>query len=116
MVSSALYPKLDPANRAAFSGPVVTGLLREKLGYNGVVISDDLGGALAVATIPSADRATRFVAAGGDIVLTGLPLTVPTMAGALRDRAQADPAFAAQVDAAATRVLELKAKRGLAAC
>ena len=53
MVSSALYPKLDPANRAAFSGPVVTGLLREKLGYNGVVISDDLGGALAVATIPS---------------------------------------------------------------
>ena len=116
MVSSALYPKLDPANRAAFSGPVVTGLLREKLGYDGVVISDDLGGALAVATIPSADRATQFVAAGGDIVLTGLPLTVPTMAGALRDRAQADAAFAAQVDAAATRVLELKAKRGLAAC
>ena len=95
---------------------MVTGLLRERLGYDGVVISDDLGGALAVATIPSADRATRYVAAGGDIVLTGLPLTVPTMAGALRDRAQADPAFAAQVDAAATRVLELKAKRGLAAC
>jgi beta-N-acetylhexosaminidase len=116
MVSSALYPKLDPVNRAAFSGPVVTGLLREQLGYDGVVISDDLGGALAVASIPTADRATRFVAAGGDIVLTGLPLTVPTMAGALRDRARADPVFAAQVDAAATRVLELKAKRGLAAC
>ncbi len=116
MVSSALYTKLDPTNRAAFSPPVVTGLLREKLGYDGVVISDDLGGALAVATIPTADRATRFVAAGGDIVLTGIPLTVPTMAGALRDKAKSDPAFAAQVDAAATRVLELKAKRGLAAC
>ena len=35
---------------------------------------------------------------------------------ALRDRARAEPAFAAQVDAAARRVLELKAKRGLAAC
>ena len=116
MVSSALYPKLDPANRAAFSRPVVTGLLREKLGYDGVVISDDLGGALAVATVPTADRATRFVEAGGDIVLTGIPLTVPTMVGALRDRAKADPAFAAQVDAAARRVLELKVRRGLAAC
>ena len=116
MVSSALYPKLDPADRAAFSRPVITGLLRGTLGYSGVVISDDLGGALAVATVPTADRATRFVEAGGDIVLTGIPLTVPTMVGALRDRAKADPAFAAQVDAAARRVLELKVRRGLAAC
>jgi hypothetical protein len=38
------------------------------------------------------------------------------MVGALRDRAKADPAFAAQVDAAARRVLELKVRRGLAAC
>ena len=116
MVSSAMYAKLDPANRAAFSRPVVTGLLRETLGYDGVVISDDLGAAVAVADTPPAERATRFVAAGGDIVLTGLPQTVPTMAGALRDKAAAEPAFAAQVDAAATRVLDLKAKRGLAAC
>ena len=116
MVSSAIYSKLDPANRAAFSRPVVTGLLRETLGYGGVVISDDLGGAAAVAGTPAAERATRFVAAGGDIVLTGLPQTVPTMAGALRDKATAEAEFAAQVDAAATRVLDLKAKRGLAAC
>ena len=116
MVSSAIYSKLDPANRAAFSRPVVTGLLRETLGYGGVVISDDLGGAAAVAGTPAAERATRFVAAGGDIVLTGLPQTVPTMAGALRDKATAEAEFAAQVDAAATRVLDLKVKRGLAAC
>lgn len=116
MVSSALYAKLDPANRAAFSRPVVTGLLRETLGYDGVVISDDLGGAAAVAGTPAAERATRFVAAGGDIVLTGLPQTVPAMAGALRAKAAAEPGFAAQVDAAAARVLGLKAKRGLASC
>ena len=116
MVSSAIYSKLDPANRAAFSRPIVTGLLRETLGYGGVVISDDVGGAAAVAGTPAAERATRFVAAGGDIVLTGLPQTVPTMAGALRDKATAEAEFAAQVDAAATRVLDLKVKRGLAAC
>ncbi len=116
MVSSAIYSKLDPANRAAFSRPIVTGLLRETLGYGGVVVSDDVGGAAAVAGTPAAERATRFVAAGGDIVLTGLPQTVPTMAGALRDKATAEAEFAAQVDAAATRVLDLKVKRGLAAC
>jgi beta-N-acetylhexosaminidase len=116
MVSSAMYSKLDPANRATFSRPIVSGLLRETLGYDGVVISDDLGGAAAVAGTPAAERATRFVAAGGDIVLTGLPSTVPAMAGALRDKATAEPGFAAQVDAAATRVLDLKVKRGLAAC
>ena len=116
MVSSALYPKLDPANRAPFSRPIMTGLLREKLGFEGVVVSDDLGGAAAVASVPPADRATRFVAAGGDVVLTGLPSTVTAMAGALRDKATADPAFAAQVDAAVTRVIDLKVRRGLAAC
>ncbi|MEP6650075.1 MAG: glycoside hydrolase family 3 N-terminal domain-containing protein [Lapillicoccus sp.] len=116
MVSSAIYSTIDPANRAAFSPPIVTGLLREKLSYAGVVISDDLGGALAVASIPAANRATRFVAAGGDVVLTGIPLTVPTMVGALRDKARVEPAFAAQVDAATTRVLDLKARRGLADC
>jgi beta-N-acetylhexosaminidase len=116
MVSSAIYSKLDPEVRAVFSRPVVTGLLRETLDYDGVVVSDDLGGAAAVAGTPAAERATRFVAAGGDIVLTGLPQTVPTMAAALRDKATAEPGFAAQVDAAATRVLELKAKRGVATC
>jgi beta-N-acetylhexosaminidase len=49
-------------------------------------------------------------------VLTGLPSTVPAMAGALRDKAAAEPAFAAQVDAAATRVLDVKVRRGLATC
>jgi beta-N-acetylhexosaminidase len=116
MVSSALYLKLDPANRAPFSRLIVTSLLRERLGFHGVVISDDLGAARAVADIPPADRATRFVAAGGDVVLTALPSTVPAMTGALRDRAAAEPAFAALVDAAVTRVLDLKVRRGLATC
>lgn len=116
MTSSALYPKLDATNRAAFSPAVVSGLLREQLGFAGVVISDDLGGAAAVAATPPAERATRFVSAGGDIVLTGLAETVPAMVGALRDKARAEPAFATTIDAAATRVLDLKVTRGLATC
>jgi beta-N-acetylhexosaminidase len=116
MVSSALYSKIDPANRAPFSRSIVTGLLRERLGFHGVVISDDLGAARAVADVTPAERATRFVAAGGDVVLTALPSTVAAMAGGLRDKARAQPEFAALVDAAALRVLNLKVRRGLATC
>ena len=116
MVSSALYPKIDPDHRAAFSRAVVTGVLRERLGFRGVVITDDVGAAKAVAAVPVGDRAAQFISAGGDIVLTALPSTVPAMAGAVVARAAADPAFASQVDAAVRRVLDLKVRRGLATC
>lgn len=116
MVSSATYSRIDPANRALFSEAVITDLLRESLGYHGVVISDDVGAAKAVAAVPPGERATRFVAAGGDIVLTGLPSTVRAMTTAVVERARVDAAFAARVDAAAHRVLGLKVRRGLAAC
>ncbi|MBV9919981.1 MAG: glycoside hydrolase family 3 protein, partial [Pseudonocardia sp.] len=43
MVSSAVYTRLDATQPAAFSRPVITDLLRTRLGFAGVVISDDLG-------------------------------------------------------------------------
>ena len=45
MMSTAIYAKIDPGTPAAFSAPIVTGLLRGQLGFDGVVISDDLGAA-----------------------------------------------------------------------
>jgi len=57
MVPLAPYRRTHPAPPAAFSPTVVTGLLRQRLGYDGVVVSDDLGRAKAVAA--------RLTAAGG---------------------------------------------------
>ena len=113
MMSTAVYTKIDPKNPAAFSSRIVTGLLRGTLGYDGVVISDDLGQAKQVAAWPIGDRAVNFIAAGGDMVLTVDASQAPAMASALIDRAQRDPAFRAQVDAAALRVLEAKQAQGL---
>ncbi|TNM68755.1 glycoside hydrolase family 3 protein [Streptomyces sp. NP160] len=113
MTSSAVYEQIDPSAPAAFSSTVVTGLLREQLGVDGVVISDDLGRAKAVASVPPADRATRFVEAGGTLVLTVDPELAPTMLEALVAKAQAEPAFADAVDAAALVALEAKARAGL---
>jgi beta-N-acetylhexosaminidase len=116
MVSSARYPRIDPANQAMFSKAVVTGLLRGDLGFRGVVITDDVGAARAVAAVPVGQRATRFIAAGGDIVLTADAGQASTMLGAIAAKRAQSRTFAAQVDAAAARVLDLKAHAGLVRC
>ncbi len=116
MVGSAIYSKIDPGTNAVFSRTIITDLLRRQLGFNGVVITDDVGAAKSVAAVPVGQRATRFIAAGGDIVLTAQPSTVPTMHAAITAKMAKDPAFAAQVRAAVTRVVELKVQRGLATC
>lgn len=116
MVGSAIYSRLDPETNAVFSKAIVTDLLRERLGYDGVVITDDVGVAKAVAAVPAAERATRFIAAGGDIVLTARPSTIGPMHEAITARMAKDQAFAEQVDAAVTRVVRLKIAMGLARC
>jgi beta-N-acetylhexosaminidase len=116
MVSSAVYTRIDATQPAAFSRPVVTDLLRTQLGFAGVVISDDLGRAVAVAAVPAAQRAVRFVAAGGDLVLTVDPQTAGPMIDALVAKAATDPEFAAALTASARRVLEVKHAQGLLRC
>lgn len=116
MVSSARYPRLDGGNVAAFSPAVITGLLRHGWGYDGVVISDDLGAAVAVRDVPLGRRAVRFVAAGGDIVLDVRPGDAPALAAALLARARADAGFRRLLDAAALRVLAGKVRCGTASC
>jgi beta-N-acetylhexosaminidase len=116
MVSSAVYTRLDATQPAAFSRPVITDLLRTRLGFAGVVISDDLGRAAAVAAVAPAQRAVRFVAAGGDLVLTVDPQTADAMLNGMVARAAADPAFATTITAAARRVLDAKHAQGLLSC
>ena len=116
MISLATYPKLDPNSVAAFSAPIVTGLLRQRLGFTGLVMSDDLGNAAAVHAVPAGDRAVRFIAAGGDMALTLQPNDAAPMTAALLARAQSSSQFRAQVTAAAGRVLRSKFRAGLLTC
>ena len=116
MMSSASYPQLDPDNIAAFSPVVIGGLLRDRLGFTGVVISDDLGNAAAVADVPTGQRAVDFVAAGGDLVLTVDGNDAEPMTSALITRAASDPSFAARIDDAALHVLISKQDSGLLVC
>jgi beta-N-acetylhexosaminidase len=113
MMSTAIYSRIDPGTPAAFSSTIITGMLRGDLGFRGLVISDDLGAAKAVSGYSIGDRGVKFVAAGGDVVLTVDASEAADMTDALLSRANSDPSFRAKVDDAALRVLEEKQALGL---
>jgi beta-N-acetylhexosaminidase len=115
MISTATYTQIDPNHLAVFS-PTILGLLRGPMHFEGVVVSDDLGSAVAVASIPAGTRAADFIAAGGDLVTVKTADLVAPMVGAIAQRAASDPDFAAKVDAAVLRVLDLKVHAGIASC
>jgi len=115
MMSSARYAKLDSSGPATFSSKIITGLLRGRLGWHGVVITDDMN-AVAVSGTPVGERAVRFVAAGGDIVLTGRAADAGPMVSALLARTRSDKGFAAKLNASVERVLTLKERLGLLPC
>ncbi|WP_243222384.1 glycoside hydrolase family 3 N-terminal domain-containing protein [Microbacterium proteolyticum] len=109
MLSTADYALIDPGVPAAFSSRVV-GVLRDGAGFEGVVTCDDLSAADQVGGYSPADRATLAVEAGVDLLLVSAdPSVYPEMHQAVLARAQSDPAFAARVDAAVTRILAQKA-------
>jgi beta-N-acetylhexosaminidase len=116
MVSSATYTKIDSTHLAAFSPTVIGQLLRRDMGFKGVVISDDLGNAVAVRSFTPAQRALNFLSAGGDMILTVRPSTVPAMAQAIRTRMQQDASFRAKVDDSVHRILAAKHDAGLFVC
>lgn len=115
MISTAIYARIDPDHPAAFSKTIITGMLRHDLGFGGLVISDDLGIAAQVSGSSIGQRAVAFVAAGGDVVLTVDATQAADMTAALLQRANSDPAFKQQVDAAALLVLQAKQAQGLLA-
>jgi beta-N-acetylhexosaminidase len=115
MVAEATYTKIDPAHLAVFS-PVIMGLLRNGLGFSGVIVSDDLGVAAAVASIPAGQRALDFLNAGGDLITSQSFAPAEEMASTVLATASSNSAFRATVDSAARRILAAKQVQGLLPC
>jgi beta-N-acetylhexosaminidase len=116
MVSSARYPLLDPTNPALWSAPIITTLLRARLGFTGLVISDDISNAVAVSAVLPGDRAIRFLQAGGDMVLIVNRADLLPMLSAVQVEAADSPAFAAILRQAAQHVVQSKIELGLVSC
>src|SRR5690606_24298595 len=69
MTAHVVFAALDPARPATLSEQVVTGLLRGKLGYRGVVVSDDLDMRAIAGQMGIDHAAVQAIRAGCDVLL-----------------------------------------------
>lgn len=69
MVAHILYSDIDQDQPATMSPKIIGGLLREELGYEGVVVSDDMTMGAIVENYTLEDGTLSFIKAGGDIAL-----------------------------------------------
>ena len=111
MVGHIAVPALDPSGApATLSAPISTTLLRERLGFRGLVVTDALEMAGARAAW-NGEAAIRAVQAGADMVL--LPpqpeVAVQSLVRAVREGQLSE----ARLDASVLRILELKERLGL---
>jgi beta-N-acetylhexosaminidase len=72
MVGHLVYPAIDPDLPASLS-PKAIGMLREDLGFDGVVVSDDLAMAGASGPGPPSEAAVASIKAGADLLLISSP-------------------------------------------
>lgn len=73
MTSNATYPAHDADAPASLSRAITTGLLRRKLGFEGAIVTDDLGaGALTAAGYDEGEAAVAAARAGADLLLIAL--------------------------------------------
>jgi beta-N-acetylhexosaminidase len=113
MASHALYPAYDRRRIASQSRPLLTGVLRRRLGYEGVVITDSIEAQAIVRRSSVGVAAERSIAAGADVVLTTGSASWKLVFPRLLRRARRSPAFRRRVEESAGRVLRLKRRLGL---
>ncbi len=115
MASHADYPRLDGANIASQSPAILRRLLRGRLGFRGVVITDSIEAEAVIGRRAVEAAAERSVAAGCDLILmtgSGSPkLVYPRLLRTARRSA----AFRRRVRESAARVIALKRRLGLRA-
>jgi beta-N-acetylhexosaminidase len=110
MLSNATYTAWDPGNAAGWSSTITTTLLRTKLGFRGVTMTDSLDGTAAARGVTTASLALRAARAGTDVLLlTGSESSSARVFDALVRAAQSGQISPTGLRASWTRILALKA-------
>ncbi|QLG37319.1 beta-N-acetylhexosaminidase [Paenibacillus sp. E222] len=114
MMSAHIYfPALEPERLpVTLSRAVLSGLLRQELGYDGMIVTDCMEMDAIAANYGTVDAAVMAVEAGADLVL--ISHTAHLQAGAfeaLLAAVQSGRISEARIDESVTRLLKYKAKR-----
>jgi beta-N-acetylhexosaminidase len=119
MVSHIIAGAYDPDTPASLSALVVGGLLREELGFTGVVITDDLDMVAAASTSAETGAgpgvlAVAALTAGCDLLIsTGTLEQHLVMVDAITAAVQSGKLDLSRLDDAVGRILDLKLRHGI---
>jgi beta-N-acetylhexosaminidase len=113
MASHALYPAYDRERIASQSPALLGGLLRGRLRFRGVVITDSLEAQAVLDRSNVAVAARRSIEAGADLVLMTGSASWNDVFPALLREARHSPSLRRRVERSAARVLALKRGLGL---
>ena len=105
MVAHIDVRSLDPGTPSSLSRKVIGGLLRQRLGFEGVTVTDALQMAGAAGKYGSAEAGVRALVAGADVLL--LPSDAGALHGAILRALQSGRLPQARLDEAATRSVAL---------
>ena len=114
MLAHSIFPAIDPDEVATVSKKVVTGLLREKLGFNGVITTDSMTmGGIAV-RYGVANACAMSLEAGADLVLMKAEnYLVEETIGKIKEFVETGRISMEELDKKVYRVLSLKYENGL---
>jgi beta-N-acetylhexosaminidase len=113
MTAHLFVPALDPTPGlpATLSPLILTDLLRKKLGFNGLIVTDAMGMGGITKSFSPQEAALRAVKAGVDMVL--LPPDPPGVIDALVAAVKSGEIPRSRIDESVSRILALKARLGL---
>ncbi|MFC4023903.1 beta-N-acetylhexosaminidase [Oceanobacillus longus] len=123
MTAHVTFPKIDDTKvisqkdgteislPATLSYKVLTGLMREEMGYDGVIITDALNMAAIAEHFGSVDAVIRSVKAGTDIIL--MPVGLEEVADGLVEAVETGEITEERIEESVERILTLKMERGI---
>lgn len=123
MTAHVTFPKIDDTKAiskkdgmeiaipATLSYKVLTGLMREDMGFNGVVVTDAMNMGAIADHFGAVDAAIRAVKAGADILL--MPVGIKEVAKGLYDSVNSGDISITKIEQSVERILTMKLKRGI---
>lgn len=114
MISHIILEKIDNENPVTLSKKVVTDILREKLGFSGVVITDDMHMKAITENFSIKQASIKSIKAGVDIILIGSDISsTKSTIEEIKKSVENNEISEKRINESVYKILKLKEKYGL---
>lgn len=111
MVGHMTMVNIDEDNPASLSGTIVTGILRDQLNYDGIIITDAMNMGAIANEFTNAEAAVKAVSAGCDMLLC--VSNISSVVSAITDAVENGTITESSIDESVTRILAAKIRYGI---